>query len=176
MSDGLDINPKLSVTFSGQPLEMFGPRLVRVLNITKQEVEKVLAQDFLNYLRKELRKNNLGLIPLRATSVNQKRRMGLRYPTVPMYGEGMESPTSYISNIEVVESKDGVRVQPSMKSHHGGLTVMKLAVVQASGFNRGKTVVPGRNPIEAAARAFKPKDSQFKLAKIVRNRFRALWN
>jgi len=173
---GVDINPKLSVNFSGVPLTLIGPRVRNVLKITKPEVEKVIAQDFLSHLRKELRKNNLGLIPLRATTVNQKRKMGLKYPSVPMYGEGLDSPTSYISNIEMVETDKGIRVQPSLRSHHGGLTVMKLAVIQASGFNRGETVVPARNPIEAAVRTFKPKDSHFKVAKILRNRFRALWN
>ena len=96
-------------------------------------------------------------------------------PSTPMYGEGSSDTQSYYSNIVVMESKDGIVVRPSTGVHHGGLTIEKLALIHASGYSRGKTAVPVRNPIRAAAERFKVKDSKFKMMKVIANRFKDIW-
>jgi hypothetical protein len=76
-------------------------------------------------------------------------------PSVPEYGLGEDSQRSYFNSIVIRKVKEGTRVSvEGRKIHHSGLTMKKLAILQAEGYTSPWGRVPGRNPFAAAAEMY----------------------
>jgi len=166
---------KVTATFYGVDIKSIKSRFFKVLNVTEDEILKVIADDFLKFFKRGLRSNGLGLVALRPSTVAKKVRAGYRFPDSPLYGKGESYPMSFVSNVIVSKVDKGYLVAPSETSHYSGMPVVKLALLHAEGYKVGKTSVPQRNPILEARKRFKVSDSKFIIGKILANRFKEFW-
>lgn len=159
MSDNL---LKVDFTVRGFPFpaQLFGRPLERAFKQSAEELDKELAEDFLKFLKKKLRNNELRLIPLTPSTISMKAARGFSAPEAPMYGKGTSSASSYIGNLTIRKVKAGMRVGvDGRKKHHSGLSMSKIAVLYAEGYTVRRTgaKVPPRNPIAAALQQYEPK-------------------
>jgi len=126
----------------------------KTLRATSKIGRQAVAEDFLKFLQKGLKENNLGLMRLSRRTIAKKRALGRPQPETVMYEKGKTDDRSYYNLLEVRDSGRGVKVGFKRRAKHwSGLKIEDLAIIHAE----GRKNLPKRNPIQAALNKYEVK-------------------
>ena len=133
-----------------------------------KKVEAAMAEDFVQFFKKKLKSNGLGLIPLTALTVTKKRSQGNPLPKVPFYGRGDKDTRSVYSLIRVYQGQRSTSAgfQGNAK-HHSGLKIKELLIYHRNGIV--EINLPRRDPFGEAKRRYKPEAVLRKKAREILN-------
>lgn len=95
---------------------------------------KGLASEIIDEFQKGIRYNNMGLKPLKDTTISSKRRKNYPLPENPLYGLGDTEDKSYINMMRIRKLKNGYKIYPSKAKHHkADLPLSALFIVHEYG-------------------------------------------
>lgn len=118
-------------------------------------INKSMADSVIKEFQSGLFKNDLGLKPLKESTIGSKRKKGYKKPGNPLYGAGKNEKNSYYNSLKVFETKNGYSVRPrSDKEHDAKITLKQLFNVHEYGalIKKGDTVIriPARFALKKA--------------------------
>jgi hypothetical protein len=126
----------------------------KTLRATSKLGRRVVAEDFLKFLQKGLKENNLGLMRLKRVTIVKKRALGRPQPSTVMYEKGTTDNRSFYNLLEVRDTGRGVKVGFKKRAKHwSGLKIEDLAIIHAE----GRETLPKRNPIQNALNRYEVK-------------------
>jgi hypothetical protein len=133
----------------------FAKKSQSFIKSSAKKIEAAMAEDFVQFFKKKLKSDGLGLIPLTALTVIKKRSRGNPLPKVPFYGRGATDTRSVYSLIRVYQSSGGTSAgfQGNAK-HHSGLKIKELLIYHRNGI--AEINLPRRDPFAEAKRRYKP--------------------
>lgn len=120
-------------------------------------IEQSVAEDFVNFFKKKLKADGLGLIPLTRYTILKKRARGDELPRVPFYGKGASDPRSVYNLMRVyLNPKSATAGFHGNAKHHSGLKIKDLLLFHKRG--AVKIHLLPRDPFQEAKKRYSPQD------------------